>query len=116
MKKTLLAILLLAVGISTASAEWKIAGDKIRTEWAEKVNPSNVLPEYPRPQLVRGEWQNLNGLWNYAVTDIKAAEPTAYQGEILVPFAIESALSGVGKWITEKHLLWYEREFTVPSK
>ena len=53
MKKTLLAIALLAIGISTAQAEWKIAGDKIRTEWAEKVNPSNVLPEYPRPQLVR---------------------------------------------------------------
>ena len=116
MKKTLLAIVLLAVGISTASAEWKIAGDKIRTEWAEKVNPSNVLPEYPRPQLVRGEWQNLNGLWNYAVTEVNAAEPTKFDGEILVPFAIESALSGVGKWITEKQLLWYEREFTVPAK
>ena len=116
MKKTLLAIVLLAVGISTASAEWKIAGDKIRTEWSEKVNPSNVLPEYPRPQLVRGEWQNLNGLWNYAVTEVNAAEPTKFDGEILVPFAIESALSGVGKWITEKQLLWYEREFTVPAK
>ncbi|MBR0339766.1 MAG: beta-galactosidase, partial [Alistipes sp.] len=100
MKKTLLAIALLAIGISTASAEWKIAGDKIRTEWAEKVNPSNVLPEYPRPQLVRTEWQNLNGLWNYAITEINAAQPTAFDGEILVPFAVESALSGVGKWIT----------------
>ena len=116
MKKTLLTFVLFAVGISTASAEWKIVGDKIRTEWAEKVNPSNVLPEYPRPQLVRGEWQNLNGLWNYAVTEVNAAEPTKFDGEILVPFAIESALSGVGKWITEKQLLWYEREFTVPAK
>ena len=116
MKKIFLVVALLAVGISTASAEWKIAGDKIRTEWAEKVNPSNVLPEYPRPQLIRGEWQNLNGLWNYAITDVNAAEPSAYQGEILVPFAIESALSGVGKWVTEKQLLWYEREFTVPAK
>ena len=115
MKKALLAIALFAVGISTASAEWKIAGDKIRTEWAEKVDPSNVLPEYPRPQLVRGEWQNLNGLWNYAVTEVNAAKPSTYEGEILVPFAIESALSGVGKWITEKQLLWYEREFTVPA-
>ena len=105
-----------AVGISTASAEWKIAGDKIRTKWAEEVNPSNVLPEYPRPQLVRGEWQNLNGLWNYAITEVNAAKPTKFDGEILVPFAIESALSGVGKWITEKQILWYEREFTVPAK
>ena len=116
MKKTILALALIALAVSTASAEWKIAGDKIRTKWAEEVNPSNVLPEYPRPQLVRGEWQNLNGLWNYAVTEVNAAEPTKFDGEILVPFAIESALSGVGKWITEKQLLWYEREFTVPAK
>ena len=116
MKKTLLTIALLAIGISNAQAEWKIAGDKIRTKWAEEVTPSNVLPEYPRPQLVRGEWQNLNGLWNYAITEINAAEPSSFDGEILVPFAIESALSGVQKPLTEKQLLWYERKFTVPSK
>jgi len=116
MKKIFLAVALFAVGISTASAEWKIAGDKIRTKWAEEVNPSNVLPEYPRPQLVRGEWQNLNGLWNYAITEINAAQPTTFNGEILVPFALESALSGVQKPLKENQLLWYEREFTVPSK
>ena len=116
MKKTLLAFALLAVGISTASAEWKIAGDKIRTKWAEEVNPSNVHQEYPRPQLVREEWQNLNGLWSYAITDLDAAQPTKFDGEILVPFALESALSGVQKSLTEKQLLWYEREFMVPSK
>ena len=116
MKKLFLSIAILALAASTASAEWKIAGDKIRTEWAEKVDPSNVLPEYPRPQLVRNEWINLNGLWNYAVTELNSAAPTTFDGEILVPFAIESALSGVGKWITEKQHLWYEREFTVPSK
>ncbi len=115
MKKIFLAVVLLALGISTASAEWKIAGDKIRTEWAEKVDPSNVLPEYPRPQLVRGEWKNLNGLWNYAISEINAAEPSAFEGEILVPFALESALSGVQKPLTEKQLLWYERKFTVPA-
>ena len=116
MKKTLLTIALLAIGISNAQAEWKIAGDKIRTKWAEEVTPSNVLPEYPRPQLVRDAWQNLNGLWNYAITEINAAEPSSFDGEILVPFAIESALSGVQKPLTEKQLLWYERKFTVPSK
>ena len=115
MKKIIIALALIAVA-TTASAEWKIAGDKIRTKWAEEVNPSNVLPEYPRPQLVRGEWQNLNGLWNYAVTAINAAEPTQFDGEILVPFALESALSGVQKPLNEKQLLWYEREFTVPAK
>ena len=116
MKKIFLALVLLVVSISTVSAEWRIAGDKIRTKWAEEVNPSNVLPEYPRPQLVRGEWQNLNGLWSYAITDINAAKPSQFDGEILVPFAIESALSGVQKKLNEKQLLWYEREFTVPSK
>ena len=96
MKKIFLVVALLAVGISTASAEWKIAGDKIRTEWAEKVNPSNVLPEYPRPQLVRGEWQNLNGLWNYAITDVNAAEPSAYQGCIVhAPGAESVVLQGL---------------------
>ena len=116
MKKALLAIVLVAFGITTASAEWKIAGDKIRTEWAEKVDPSNVLPEYPRPQLVRGEWQNLNGMWNYAITEVNAAQPSQFDGEILVPFAVESALSGVQKLLSDKQLLWYEREFTVPAK
>ncbi len=116
MKKTLLAVALLVVGIATTSAEWKIAGDKIRTKWAEEVTPSNVLPEYPRPQLVRSEWQNLNGLWNYAITEINAAQPTEFSGEILVPFALESALSGVQKPLKENQLLWYEREFTVPAK
>ena len=116
MKKTFLAIALCAFATLSASAEWKIAGDKIRTEWAEQVNPQNVLPEYPRPQRVRSEWQNLNGLWNYAITDMKSAEPTTFDGEILVPFAVESALSGVMKPLNEKQYLWYEREFTVPVK
>lgn len=116
MKKTLFALVLGALTFTTASAEWKIAGDKIRTKWAEEVNPSNVHQEYPRPQLVRESWQNLNGLWNYAITSLNAQQPAQYDGEILVPFAVESALSGVMKPLTEKDLLWYEREFTVPSK
>ena len=116
MKKRILAVMMLLIGSINASAEWKIAGDHIRTEWAEKVSPENVLSEYPRPQAVRAEWQNLNGLWNYAITELNAAKPQAFDGEILVPFAIESALSGVQKPLTEKQLLWYEREFTVPTK
>jgi len=83
------------------------------TSWAEQVDPANVLPEYPRPQLVRGEWQNLNGLWDYAITE-KDAKPETYEGKILVPFAAESALSGVGRSVTEKDALWYSREFRVP--
>ena len=66
-------------------AQWKPAGDRIRTEWGEKLNPEQVLPEYPRPQLVRAEWQNLNGLWNYAILPL-GTQPTEWEGESLVPF------------------------------
>lgn len=115
MKKNLLTLLLAVAVVATASAEWKIAGDKIRTTWAENLDPNNVLPKYPRPQLERNEWMNLNGLWNYAVTDLTAAKPTTFDGQILVPFAIESALSGVQKRVTKDDILWYERTFTLPS-
>lgn len=115
MKKNLLTLLLAVAVVATASAEWKIAGDKIRTTWAENIDPNNVLAEYPRPQLERNEWMNLNGLWSYAVTDLTAAKPTTFDGQILVPFAIESALSGVQKRVTKDDILWYERTFTLPS-
>lgn len=97
------------------SAQWKPAGDKIMTEWASKVSPTNVLPEYPRPQMVRSQWVNLNGEWNYAVLKKGQVEPASFDGKILVPFAIESALSGVGKTVGKDNELWYERTFTVPS-
>jgi hypothetical protein len=78
-------------------ANWKIAGNKIITPWAEKVNPASPLSEYPRPQMVRAVWKNLNGLWDYNITPKKEAMPNAYAGKILVPFAVESALSELAK-------------------
>ena len=116
MKKNLLSLLLALAMISTATAEWKIAGDKIRTQWAETIDPQNVLPEYPRPQLERELWLNLNGLWSYAITPFNTAKPSTFEGQILVPFAIESALSGVQKTLKPTDILWYERTFTVPAK
>lgn len=116
MKKNLLTLLLAVAVMTTANAEWKIAGDKIKTSWAETVDPQNVLPEYPRPQLERTEWMNLNGLWSYAVTALADTKPSSFEGEILVPFAIESALSGVQKTLKPTDILWYERAFTVPAK
>ena len=116
MKKNLLTLLLAVAVVATANAEWKIAGDKIKTSWAETLDPQNVLPEYPRPQLERGEWLNLNGLWSYAITALADAKPSNFEGEILVPFAIESALSGVQKTLKPTDILWYERTFTVPAK
>ena len=99
----------------TDTTQWKPAGDKIMTECAEKIDPANVLPEYPRPQQVRDDWQNLNGLWEYAITAKDAARPSDFDGQILVPFAVESALSGVGRSLTAEDALWYSREFTVPK-
>ena len=99
----------------TDTTQWKPAGDKIMTEWAEKIDPANVLPEYPRPQQVRDDWQNLNGLGEYAITAKDAARPSDFDGQILVPFAVESALSGVGRSLTAEDALWYSREFTVPK-
>lgn len=76
---------------------------------------NNVLPEYPRPIMERSDWQNLNGLWNYAVLPLGQSAPTTFDGKILVPFAIESSLSGVGKTLGMEKELWYQRVFNIPS-
>jgi beta-galactosidase/beta-glucuronidase len=94
---------------------WKVVEGKITTPWAEKVNPSAPLPEYPRPQMVRDTWYNLNGLWSYAIVPSSESKPASYQGEILVPFAVESALSGVGKRVGKENKLWYKRSVTLPK-
>lgn len=85
---------LLFVGVR-AQTDWKPVEGKIVTLWASQVNPEQPLPEYPRPHMVRENWQNLNGLWDYAIAPEATGKdlPAAYEGEILVPFAIESALS-----------------------
>jgi len=99
---------------TTVAMGWNIKGDKIKTEWADSVNPANVWQNYPRPQLKRADWINLNGLWKYVVTNISETEkPKNFDNEILVPFAIESALSGVAKTFTPDDKLWYYREFIL---
>ena len=105
-----------AISCNTADKTgWAPVGDRIMTQWGENLDPSEVLPEYPRPQMVRGEWMNLNGLWEYAITPAEV-EPDKMDGNILVPFAVESALSGVGRAVGENEALWYEREFIVPEE
>ena len=88
----------------------------LQSKWAADIDTSNPLPEYPRPQMMRKAWNNLNGLWDYAIAAQGGDQPTGYEGEILVPFALESALSGVKKRISENEVLWYRRFFTVPQK
>ena len=100
---------------AASAAEWAQAKGPLATQWTEEVSPTNALPEYPRPQLVRKEWQTLNGLWDYAVTAKDDAQPAAMQGKILVPYPIESALSGVMRQVSEKERLWYRRTFETPA-
>jgi beta-galactosidase/beta-glucuronidase len=115
MKKNVTVILFLCFGL-TLFAQWKPEGNKIKTEWASKVDTNNVLPEYPRPIMERKEWKNLNGLWNYAIQEVGKSAPTKYDGQILVPFAVESSLSGVMKEVGAKNELWYNTTFSVESK
>lgn len=114
MKTPFLLIILLFSSMSL-SAQWKPVGDKIKTDWAEKIDPNNVLPEYPRPIMERDKWQNLNGLWDYAILPMGQQEPQTFDGKILVPFAVESSLSGVQKELGKGKELWYRRTFTIPS-
>jgi beta-galactosidase/beta-glucuronidase len=108
--------LLFALLFVQTFAQWKPAGDKIKTLWAEKIDVKNVLPEYPRPILERSDWQNLNGLWDYSILKAGTAEPTSFSGQILVPFPVESSLSGVMKSVGSENEVWYKRTFEIPAK
>ena len=101
---------------TAACAQYAPAGDRIKTPWGEKIDVDQVWNEYPRPIMKRTDWSNLNGLWSYAIEPKNTAMPRQYEGEILVPFAVESSLSGVGRRLGEEEALWYKRDFTVPSK
>jgi len=94
---------------------WKPAEGPLKTQWADEVNPGSVLPEYPRPQMVRQEWLNLNGLWDYAIIPAAAVKPKKFDGKILVPFCPESSLSGVGRSVGPENRLWYHRAFELPE-
>lgn len=115
MKKLWMVLALWGALAAQLHAQWKPVEGRISTQWSEQVNPDNVLPEYPRPIMERTEWKNLNGLWDYAIIEKGKHTPSVFDGKILVPFAVESSLSGVAKTVGAEKELVYRRSFDVPS-
>lgn len=115
-----LIVIILSIGTSSqilgqSNNEWKMQPVPINTCWAKEVSPQNTLIEYPRPQMERhSSWENLNGLWYYTITNKDASFPTKYDGQILVPFPLESALSGVKRVLQPTENLWYKRTIQKP--
>src|SRR5436309_2765591 len=112
----LLGFLILLFLQQTVVFAWQPAQVPLKTRWAKEVAPKNAHPEYPRPQMVRKQWLNLNGLWDLAITTKDAEKPDAFQTQVLVPFPVESALSGVMKPVSENDRIWYRRTFQLPKK
>jgi beta-galactosidase/beta-glucuronidase len=103
--------LILLTLASAVHGQWKVSPGTMMTRWGKQVTPQNVWQEYPRPQFRREEnWKNLNGLWQYGINQ-KSQIPQVYQGDILVPFPVESALSGVQRLLSPDETLWYRRVF-----
>ncbi|MFV0266839.1 MAG: glycoside hydrolase family 2 protein, partial [Draconibacterium sp.] len=113
--KRLLVILFVFAGMGVYAQAYSPVKAKMMTRWGKKVTPENAWKEYPRPQLKRSEWQNLNGLWEYAIVAKDAKQPESFQGNILVPFAVESALSGVGKQVLPDDKVWYRKKFQLST-
>lgn len=95
-------------------ANWIPAEGTLLTRWAGDVTPETAHAEYPRPQMKREEWKNINGMWEYAIRPEEEQPPEQYDGFILVPFPVESALSSVKKTVGKENRLWYRRTFTIP--
>jgi len=118
MRTTLNSLIIASLCCTSAWAagdSWQPAQGSLKTRWAKDVSPANAHPEYPRPQMVREEWLNLNGLWDLAITSKDATRAT-FDTQILVPFPVESALSGVMRKVSENDRIWYRRTFDVPAK
>ena len=108
---TLLVALILIVPVFGQEDTNKPDGQMV-TPWAVEVGPDNALPEYPRPMMVRETWENLNGLWDFAITS-KESTPRNYDREILVPYPVESILSGINETVGAANRVWYRRSFNV---
>ena len=115
MKKIVFAVICLIVS-QLSIAQYAPAGDSLKTRWAAEVTPENVWKSHPRPQMMRGMWEDLNGLWDYAIRPKGENNIGEFDGKILVPFCIESSLSGVQKYVGKDNELWYQREFDFNLK
>lgn len=113
--RQLILVLSFATVLHAGAQSWKAAPVSLTTPWGEKVTPENAWREYPRPQMKREAWVNLNGLWDYTVQKKGEKAPASYTGQILVPFCIESSLSGVGKPLLPSEELWYNKKFSLPA-
>ena len=120
MKRLLLLAICLIVS-QLGMTQYAPAGDSLKTRWASEITPENVWQEYPRPQMARFDdnwqlsWINLNGLWDYAIRPKGENSIDEFDGKILVPFCVESSLSGVQKYVGKDNELWYQREFNIPK-
>ncbi|WP_218016847.1 glycoside hydrolase family 2 protein [Sphingomonas mali] len=115
-----IASMVLAMSAIDAAAQAAPTGDSVytsdlMTRWGREVTPDNAWRSYPRPQLKRDRWLNLNGLWDYAIAKDTAAQPMRMDGQILVPYPVESKLSRVARKVTPDDRIWYRRSFTVPQ-
>lgn len=107
--KCVLILIILTIPFASVAQDWKLQPVALTTRWAADIDPKTPWPEYPRPQMVRSNWLNLNGLWEYQITARDALPPEEYAGLILVPYPLESALSGVKRTLEPDQLLWYRR-------
>lgn len=111
-KKVILFLILISF-FEVNSQEWSPVKGKMMTRWGKQVTPNNVWQEYPRPQFMRKDWVNLNGLWEFSLSKTNESKPEKFQNKILVPFSVESTLSGVGKSIRNDDRMWYKRSFKI---
>ncbi len=116
MRYILIAFILCTFSVSFAQrVSYDATEFRLPTEWTKDVDPDNPLKAYPRPQLIRQAWQNLNGRWHFTFSGKDESQPATFDREIIVPFAVESDLSGIGEQIGPDKKLWYKRTFYIPD-
>lgn len=108
MKRLIYTLMLACMALTSQSSP-------LMTKWGENLDKTDVWNVYPRPTMARDDWKNLNGEWDYAITPKNARQPSVFDGKILVPFCVESALSGVERRVGADSVLWYRRTFEVPK-